>query len=124
MSLFRKISLPWRRKPLNRSEAWACLGINLLVCPGLGSVIGGRLAGFVQITLGITGVLLALVGGVQWITAYYEGLQIPQDHPGVWLAATGLALFFAGWVWSGLTSLGLLRQTRGLKPKEELRGQN
>lgn len=108
---FAKHPLPWRRKPLNRKEAWACLGINLLVCPGLGSIIAGRLAGFFQLLLAGAGLVLVLVGGVAFLAVYYTSMQFPHDHRALWTGAVGLALFAAGWTWSLVTSIQVVKET-------------
>ena len=106
-----KKSLPWRTKPLNRSEAWACLAINLAVCPGLGSIVAGRWAGFGQVIVAAVGVALAMVGATGFFTTWYQTLEMPIAGRPFWTAISGVVLFIAGWLWSLLTSIQVVKQT-------------
>ena len=106
-----KKPLPWRKKPLNRAEAWACLAINLGVCPGLGSIMAGRWAGFGQVIVTAAGLALAMVGAAGFFSAWYQTLEMPTAGRPFWTGITGLLLFVGGWLWSLVTSIQLVKQT-------------
>ncbi|MGA2240808.1 MAG: hypothetical protein ABSH11_02065 [Verrucomicrobiota bacterium] len=102
-------------RPLSRARAASCALINLAATPGLGSLIARRVfAGTGQLLLALAGFVL-IVG---WIfeLCYRVFLQqlgetVPPDSSG-WMWKWGLLLFSAGWLWSLVTSLSLLRQAK------------
>jgi hypothetical protein len=95
--------------------------VNLAATPGLGSLLARR------IIAGIGQLLLALVGFVLIVGWMFElfhrvylqqfGEAVPPDLSG-WMWKWGLLLFGAGWLWSLVTSLSLLRQAKADGPVE------
>jgi len=106
-----KTSLPGPELPPNpRSKAWSCLVTNLLVLPGLGSVMAGFKSGYVQMFLALAGFLVTLVALIQIVLAWAREFLLP-DNPRLYESAIGgMAVFLLGWVWSLLTSLILFRK--------------
>ena len=93
--------------PLSRKRAWACILINLLATPGLGSLWARRyFAGSLQLILGLAGFCLTC----GWILkAVYNSVQMdsaPAPVPN-WIWQWGTILFSASWVWSLVTSVSL-----------------
>jgi hypothetical protein len=109
-------------RPLTRTRVWTCVLINQFATPGLGSLMARRLwAG--------TGQLLAVVGCVLitgWMCALFyrvfqEQLGGPVSQNSFdWLWQWGTVLFGAGWLWSGVTSISLLRRTKPEKMPPKL----
>ena len=98
-----------KRSPLDRPKAWSCLVSNLLVLPGMGSVMAGRRAGYVQILLGLAGFTLTLIAAARFVLAWSQEFVLPND-PGLYrMAIAGIAIFLVAWFWSLLTSLALFR---------------
>jgi hypothetical protein len=111
-----KISLvPDRSKPLDRAKAINCAVINQLATPGLGTWIGGRtLVAVGQLALAIAGFLM-ICGW--FLSVLWQSVQnIPSDAATPlhfpWLGKAGAVLFAVAWVWSGFTSVSLLREAR------------
>src|ERR1019366_4751823 len=102
-------------RPLSPARAWTCLLTNLCATPGLGSLMGRRfIAGTGQILLGLAGFIF-IVG---WMVelCYHAILQqggepVPADSSG-WMLKWGVIWFGAGWLWSLVTSISLLRQAK------------
>jgi hypothetical protein len=88
---------------------------NLLVLPGLGSVVAGRRGvGFFQMGLAMGGLMVSLV--FLWVVARGWLLTREWVLPGLGLVMLGLAgvgSFVAGWCWALVTSLRLLHEARG-----------
>ncbi len=103
------------RPPLSAVRAWAYLGINLLATPGLGSVMGGRKgAGRGQLFFSVTGFCL-IVG---WIIQLSIGLSEAEISgtdatpiPAWWWQYGALA-FGIGWLWSLITSVSMLIESK------------
>ena len=107
---------------MNRGRAWSCALINQCATPGLGSLMGRRfISGTGQLLLALAGFGLLLV----WMGEYfYRRLLMTMDepvpqHPYLWLGKWGLICFGAGWAWSLITSISLLRQSRADNPAGE-----
>jgi len=87
--------------------------LNLLATPGLGSFLCGRwIAGTGQLVLAVAGFTLVVVWFLKEMIPYY-GLMFgdePPHLPSLKMLGDGSALFAASWVWSAVTSLGLLRE--------------
>ena len=119
-----KISLALgERRPLSRQTAWGCFTTNLAL-PGFGSLVAGRVTGYPQALLGLGGVALTLVFGVQfiaWYLANWSRLQAPQADPvaamgevlmnGRW-AFLSIGVFALGWLWALGTSWQILRSAK------------
>ncbi len=112
-----RISLVRRDAPLDRRKAWACLALNLAACPGLGSILAGRLSGWCEIVFSIIGFTWIVRAFLLFITALFRQAHLPTDwRHHLAAAGTGLAIFALGWLWSALTSFLLLRSTSALPP--------
>ena len=102
-------------RPLSRARAWTCVLTNQCATPGLGSLMAQRVfAGIGQLLLALAGFVL-IVG---WMFELFHrvflqqlGESVPPDSSG-WMWKWGLLLFGAGWLWSLVTSLSLLRQAK------------
>jgi hypothetical protein len=102
----------------------SCVLINLAATPGLGSVMARRFfAGTGQLLLAVAGFVL-IVG---WMFKMFSQIIRQElDEPVLsnvpdWMWRWGLVFFLAGWLWSLVTSISLLRQvqadeTAGQKP--------
>jgi hypothetical protein len=114
--------MPGQRKPLSETRAWSCLLVNQLATPGLGSMMGGRyISGLCQLLLALGGCGLILIW--LWKNFYslaFQPLTGPESTttPGSygWFGKWGLLCLVASWVWSGITSLSLLRQAKRENP--------
>jgi hypothetical protein len=106
-------------RPLSHARIVSCVLVNLCATPGLGSLMARRAwAGTGQLLLALAGFVL-IVG---WMFELFHRLMLQQlgepVPPGVsgWMGKWGLIFFGAGWLWSLVTSLGLLRQTKKDEP--------
>src|SRR3954471_19153694 len=102
-------------QPLNRAAAMNCLLVNQFATPGLGSLMGRRIAaGIGQLSLAIAGFILVIFWFFMTMIQYYG--QISSDAPTVKSYAlygiAGGCLFFISWLWAWVTSLSLLHQAR------------
>lgn len=93
--------------------AWAALSTNLLVLPGLGSLMAGRKVGWLQAALALMGGALSLwwlgVFAREWIRL---GVIPLEDPPEFRTALAGVGIFAAGWLWSLATSLDVVARAR------------
>lgn len=96
--------------PIDRSKAWSYLITNLLVLPGLGSLMAKRKVGYIQIPLGLGGFCLTLIGLVQIALAWAHTFEFPADRAPYLLVVLGIVVFLAAWGWSLATSLALFRK--------------
>jgi len=94
-----------------RSKAWSCLVTNLVVLPGLGSVMAGRKSGYAQIVLALLGFIITLVALVRIVLLWVQDFQFPSGTHLVGAALIGLAVFVLAWGWSLLTSLAVFRKS-------------
>jgi hypothetical protein len=99
-------------RPAKRSKAWSYLISNLLVLPGLGSVMARRkVSGYSQMLLAIVGFFMTLVALAKIALAWVQDFQLPADPALYKLAIYGMAIFIVSWVWSLITSLEVLRES-------------
>ena len=98
-------------KPPNKATAWACFVTNVLVTPGLGSIVAGSyLIGILILIPAVTGFLFILF----WFLRLFQTLfQDPEDvwtrmAPSAWIWKTGLSIFLFGWFLALLHSIYLL----------------
>lgn len=101
-----------RSKPLSHATARNAALLNLLATPGLGSLIARRwIAGAGQLLLSFTGFALFMVWFIKEMTQYYGQISgdVEVRPVGKYLIA-GLVLFALAWLWSGVTSISLLRE--------------
>lgn len=104
-------------KLLNQATARNCFLVNQFATPGLGSLMGGRIAA------GIGQLLLAFLGAglvIYWVfKTFAEEFNLPDMETPISYAKWGLsgALFFiASWLWSLLTSISMMRQAKEQEP--------
>src|SRR5271156_6780655 len=101
------------RKPVSRAKARNAALLNQLATPGLGSLLCGRwIAGSGQLLLSCAGCTLVMVWFFKEMIPYY-GLMFsdePPHLPGLKMLAEGTILFAVAWLWSAVTSSGLLRE--------------
>jgi hypothetical protein len=92
--------------------------MNQFATPGLGSLMGRRiLPGIGQLLLSLAGAALVIFWFVLTMKEYYSLMY--DDRPAISYAKyffAGASLFAAGWLWSLLTSLSLLRQAKVPEP--------
>ncbi len=95
-----------------------CLLLNLLILPGLGTVMaGGRLMGGLQIVLALTGFALTPVYFVTtardwWRTGHFV---CEFNHSLLWSMA-GLGLFLIAWLWGLVSGLQIRRREHTKSP--------
>jgi hypothetical protein len=125
-----KISLALgKRQALSRQTAWGCFTTNLTM-PGFGSLVAGYKTGYAQVVLGLAGLALTTVYGIQcilWFLTHWSELQQLQvEQPGevlsqLWLhmrwALLGMGVFFLGWIWALASSLNILAQAKRAEKK-------
>jgi 4a-hydroxytetrahydrobiopterin dehydratase len=107
-------------RPLNRATAKNAALLNLLGTPGLGSLIARRwIAGSGQLILAVTGFILVVVWFFDEMIPYYRLMfgDVPPHLTGFKMLGTGAILFAAAWLWSAVTSIGLLREASAGKER-------
>ena len=103
-----------------RSKAWTCLFTNLLVLPGLGSLMARRWVGVPQTVVALIGFILFIVPVWWWFREVFRTLELPTDvGPRLWWVAGGIALMTGAWLWALLTSLDVLRTSNPATPASE-----
>jgi hypothetical protein len=102
-----------------RETARGCFTTNLVI-PGLGSLVGGRKIGYLQLVLCYTGQAVSLIFGIRfiyWAFAHWSEFYGPNADPlpafhNLWLQARwpllGILLFAIAWIWALQTSCRLL----------------
>ena len=101
------------RRPLDRSKACVCLITNLLVTPGLGTLMAGRLVtGLIVLAIAVTGFVLLMLWFFQLFRILFQlqelSLALP---PYAWMWKSGLFLFSLSWILALASSISILRQT-------------
>jgi hypothetical protein len=110
------------RRPLSRQMAWGCMTTNLAV-PGIGSLMAGRVTGYIQLLLTVGGMILTLWFGVRfivWAVGNWNQLQQADDPVAPLLemwnrahwALLGIGIFALAWLWALTTSVGIVREAR------------
>ena len=98
---------------VDETRAWACLMANLLVLPGLGSLIAGRRSGWAQAAVALAGFALTTVWFVWVVAAWAREGTFPLDAgPYLPAGALGVLLFGVSWVWGVVTGLAVVRGAR------------
>lgn len=106
-------------KVLSRTAARNSFLINQLATPGLGSIMAGRyVAGIGQLVLALAGFALILA----WFVLLM-GQVVRQMNDGgaasnspAWLGESGAVVFVVAWIWSLVTSLSVLRESKANEP--------
>jgi hypothetical protein len=97
----------------DRATAWACLLTNALTLPGLGSIAGGRSAGYAQGGLALVGFGLSLYWLVKTLLAWMAEGQLPVEiNRTLLIGLGGIAIYAGAWLWALATSLALLREAK------------
>ena len=95
-----------KNKVIDRNSAKALAAINMLVTPGLGTIMAGRpFTGAFQLVAAVGGFLLLLKWLYSLIQSAASGTPVPS-----WEWQSGLALFLIGWIGSAWSSLNLVRK--------------
>ena len=102
-----KIFSAGANKTLDQGKKRACVVANLLLTPGLGTIMAGRyMAGSLQLLLACAGFLMFL----SWIVLLFQTVMSGRTEVGQnWLWQRGLLLFAASWLAALWSSLGILR---------------
>lgn len=97
----------------DEAVAWGALVANLLVLPGLGSLMVGRKVGWIQAALATGGVALMLVWLVTFVNQWLSLGEFPLDSgPEIRTGLFGIVGSGSAWLWSLVTSLEALRRAR------------
>jgi hypothetical protein len=120
------------RKPVDREWALASLAANVAL-PGAGTLLVGRVTGYLQLGMAFSGMVLTLIYGIRfihWALEHRAMLQSADQVPLenlvlLWtqlqLPLLGIALFSGGWIWSVVSSLILLwRSWRQMGPHAQI----
>ena len=116
-----------QRRPLDRATAWGCLTTNLAI-PGCGSLVAGRVSGYLQFLIAIIGEVVSAYFCLKFMFWYQSNwTQMQQIQPDsaanfheLWLRLRwfllGLGVFGAGWLWALGSSLGILLESKQQPP--------
>jgi hypothetical protein len=97
----------------DEARAWAAFVTNVLVLPGLGSLLVGRREGWLQVVLALVGTTFTLVWLFAFVRLWLDQGYLPlEDAPGLGSAVAGLALFGLSWLWALISSVAVLRRAR------------
>ena len=103
-------------QPLTRTKATICVALNLLVLPGLGTIITGRRGGWPQAVLAVVGFGLNLAWAMWFFAVLLRSDQLPENLTAhIWVALSGVAIFLIAWLWALVSSLQILREARTTK---------
>jgi len=101
---------------LDKTKARICVTLNLLVLPGLGTIIAGRRSGWLQAVLALAGFGLNIAWALWFFAGFLRSEELPEDVSSpVCLALAGFALFLIAWRWALASSLQILREARTTK---------
>lgn len=106
-------------KPLTPATARSAAIVNLVVTPGLGTLMAGQwISGLGQFALALGGFGLMMIWFVKVMFQYYGQITgNPDIKPVGWIGWIGLACFSVAWVWSLVTSISLFRQASRMVSK-------
>lgn len=101
-------------KPLTAASARNAALVNLLVTPGLGTLMVSKIAlGLAQLALAFAGFGFVLVWFLAVMWQYYGQISGNVEvKPVGWIGIIGAVLFLAAWLWSLITSISLIHQAR------------
>lgn len=101
------------REPLDPTVAWSCLVTNLLVLPGLGTLVARRWEGFVQAAMALAGFALTLAWLVSFVATWIRLRTFPfEGGPSLLWGVLGVLLFLLAWLWGLASSLAIVRKVR------------
>lgn len=107
------------RAGTDRDHAVACLVLNLVVLPGLGTILAKRvISGVLQMVLALVGLVLASVWLYKWIGAYLALFRdgVGSGFPPWHTALIALGFLVVSWLWSAVSGIIFLRKARGHAP--------
>ena len=119
--MIRLFPKTYREDELTPLNARTLLIVNLVVCPGLGTVMAGQRRGYLQAAMMLAGVCLVLGFAAVYFHAATTVLADPFGSEEEWWAAlrryawvgiSGFALCVVAWSWAFATSFLLLRRVR------------
>lgn len=97
-------------KRWDRVKARDFLLTNLLVLPGMGSVMAGRRVGYAQGLLALAGVVFSMVFALELVRGWWlMGELVLPTGRSLLVGGLGILLFASGWCWGLATGLRLLR---------------
>src|SRR5687768_15492093 len=101
-----KTFLGEKNKVIDRQAAMALAGVNLLVTPGMGTMMAGRFfMGALQLAFAGAGFLLIL----KWAYALFRAALAGTSWGPAWEWQLGACLFGIGWLGALWSSVNLLR---------------
>ena len=123
---FHKTQLMLRlrpKQPLNRIEAWVCLAVNVLACPGLGTWYARRWTGSPQLILmgSSFGMFLGILGWMMVKVSNAPAVSPFTPEVVFWWKIFG-TLFGASWVWSLLSSIRIISRTLPMRHRKNAVG--
>lgn len=93
---------------------------NLLLWPGLGTILARRKSGLVQMGLSGGGLAMAMVGLVGFYSRWVSTTDFPGWRDRYLLAfLTGIGVFTMVWLWALVSSVQIIRSAR---PKDHRSG--
>lgn len=102
-----------RRRGDGRASARNAMLINALVCPGLGSLLAGRIAcGLGQLLMAGVGFTLVMAWFVGVMIRYYALMfddGASRSSLPVWVGVVGAIIFIAAWFWGLGTGIAVIR---------------
>ena len=123
---FHKTQLMLRlrpKQPLNRIEAWVCLAVNVIACPGLGTWYARRWTGYPQLVLmgSSFGMFLGILGWMMVKVSNAPDVSPFTPEVVFWWKIFG-TLFGASWVWSLLSSIRIISRTLPMRHRKNAVG--
>lgn len=110
MSLFPELG---KTNALDRPTAWACFVANMIVLPGLGSIIARKRSGYIQAALALIGFGLTIFWGAWFLSEWFRTKKLPIELE--WhllVGAIGAVIFLIGWVWAFVSGVRIVRGSR------------
>jgi hypothetical protein len=98
-------------------NVWACVLINQLAFPGMGTVMARRRFGYLQSSLMVTGFILVMGFMLWFFVCFARSLSGPDGTPGKFFAQVrpylglgllGLGFCVLSWFWALFSSIGML----------------
>jgi hypothetical protein len=109
-----------RKEAAERNKLWACVAVNLLAFPGLGTIGAGQRFGYAQASVMVAGFLLFLgyflwfvLGAFQFLSGGDHEAWEQHYRSGLWVGLAGLGLCVIAWFWALATSIRLMRRLLG-----------
>ena len=115
---------PARRGWLGRAklDLRSCVVVNLLACPGLGTVLAGRRFGWSQLGIMVIGFLLAMkflltfLGIEIRMALHGSSFRVSRWQEIAWMGKWGFELCGVAWGWAGLSSLQIWKEHLASQP--------